>query len=398
MPILFILRKYWIPERRSLLSFGVWISVGGVALSVALLLVVLSIMSGFSELFQKNYTRIESDIVVAPFGSTQVTTEITNVLASDPAVAAFTPIKLSQGMVMKNGVGGVVLEGIDWATTSKVTPWHELFVERPLDYGKPVPAESHWIWLGEPLAKKLRVKSGESVDVLITDGSQRRVVPFTVTGISKLGMHDHDLRFARVDLRVLDDLFRKYNLEPRYKVKLKPGEDLNRAARRISAKLKGIAGVKRWSDLHVTVLKAVEHQKKMLYLILQILVGLAAMNVVSLLLVIGHLRRRELAVLRAMGMRATQLFQLFVLQGFGVGVIGVFLGILLGVGVCAAFERFQPAFLSESVYNVTRLPMDVRFIDVAWISLGGLGISLVFSALSALNLIRRQPLEVLKQE
>jgi lipoprotein-releasing system permease protein len=397
-PILFILRKYWIPERRSLFGFGVWISVAGVALSVALLLVVLSIMSGFSLLFQKNYTRIESDMVVVPHSATQVTAEITKVLSEEPAIAAFTPIKLSQGMVMKNGVGGVVLEGVDWATAPKVTPWADLFVAKPKDFGQPLPKDSNWIWLGEPLAKKLRVKQGESVDVLITDGSARRVVPFVVTGISKLGMHDHDLRFARVDLRMIDDLFRKYNLEPRYKVKLKRGADLNRTARKVAMKLKGKASVKKWSDLHVTVLQAVEHQKTMLYLILQILVGLAAMNVVSLLLVIAHLRRKELAVMRAMGMRAHQLFQLFLLQGFGVGVMGVVLGIGLGLLVCAAFENFQPAFLSESVYNVTRLPMDIRLSDILWISLGGVGISLVFSAIPAINLIRRQPLEVLKQE
>lgn len=397
-PILFILRKYWWPERRNLLGFGVWISVAGVGLSVALLIVVLAIMTGFSELFKRNYTRIESDMVVSPYTSTEATSSFMRALSEDAAVSGFTPIKLSQGMVMKKGVGGVVLEGIDWNTTGKVTPWEELFVERPKDYGKPLPQEANWIWLGEPLAKKIHVHAGESVDVLITDGEDRRVVPFLVTGVTKLGMHDHDMRFARIDLRVLDDLFRNYGLEPRYKVKLKDGADLGATARRLSQKFKGRASVRKWSDFHVTAMQAVEHQKKMLYLILQILVGLGAMNVVSLLLVTAHLRRKELAVMRAMGMRAGQLFQLFLLQGLGVGVLGVLLGLGLGLAVCVLFENFQPAFLSESVYNVTRLPLDVRMVDVLWVSIGGLIISLVFSALPAMSLIRRQPLEVLKQE
>jgi lipoprotein-releasing system permease protein len=397
-PILFILRKYWWPERGGLVGFGVWISVVGVALSVALLMVVLAIMSGFTEIFQRNYTRIESDIVVAPYSSAEISGEIASALNAEAAVQAFTPIKLSQGMVLKNGVGGVVLEGVDWKTTGQVTPWNELWVEKPKDYGKPFPQEAHWIWLGEPLAKKLRVHAGDWVDVLITDGRARRVIPFLVTGISKLGMYDHDMRFARMDLQVLDDLFRKYGLEPRYKVKLKKGADINVVAKRLAGRLKGRATVKKWSELHVTVLQAVEHQKKMLYLILQILVGLAAMNVVSLLLVTAHLRRKELAVMRAMGMRAHQLFELFILQGLGVGVIGVGVGMALGGAVCFLFQNFQPSFLSESVYNVTRLPLDVRPWDLVWISCGGLIISVLFSAIPAWSLIRQQPLEVLKQE
>jgi ABC-type lipoprotein release transport system permease subunit len=147
-PILFILRKYWWPERGGLVGFGVWISVVGVALSVALLMVVLAIMSGFTEVFQRNYTRIESDIVVAPYSSAEISGEIASALNAEAAVQAFTPIKLSQGMVLKNGVGGVVLEGVDWKTTGQVTPWNELWVEKPKDYGKPFPQEAHWIWLG----------------------------------------------------------------------------------------------------------------------------------------------------------------------------------------------------------------------------------------------------------
>lgn len=108
-------------------------------------------------------------------------------------------------MVLKGGVGGVTLEGIDFPSSKLVVPWEEIWVGQPLLEKQET--MRNWIWIGSQLAKKLNIKLGDKVRVLIAEGSRKRIIPFNVTAITKFGIYDHDLRYARIDLSVLLQLF-----------------------------------------------------------------------------------------------------------------------------------------------------------------------------------------------
>ncbi|MBY0370689.1 FtsX-like permease family protein, partial [bacterium] len=314
-----------------------------------------------------------------------------------PGVAGITSAELAQGMVIKEGVGGVVIEGIDRDTTSKVTPWEEIWVAPPReDLEKKNP---YWIWLGVQLAQKLGVKEGDTVDLMIAEGESRRVIPFVVTALTKFGIYDHDLRYVRVDLRVLNEIFRRHHLEPLHKLKIDPGYTVDAVAADLKAEL-GVnrVNVKKWSEVHQNVFLAVNHQKRLLFLILQIVVALAAMNVVNLLMMSTHQRRRDIAILRAMGLRFSQVIQFFVIQGAVVGMVGVLAGIGLGLATVAAISHFQPALLSEAVYHVTRLPMRVRPVDVGLIAASGFGLCVIFSFIPALGAAISRPVGTLRYE
>src|SRR5690606_4217554 len=126
-----------------------------------------------------------------------------------------------QAMVIKDGVGGVTLEGIDMESSQAITPWEEIWVVPPDEDLQD--ANSYWMWLGTQLAQKLGVKQGDQVEVLIPSQQGRRIIPFTVTAITKFGIHDHDLRYARIDLDVLKEIFRTHHVEPMYKTRLAEG-------------------------------------------------------------------------------------------------------------------------------------------------------------------------------
>lgn len=378
------------------MSFALWISVAGVALGVIQLMVVLSVMTGFIELFEQNYTRISSEIIVVPRPDSTVAENIPASILGTEGVQALSPAELAQGMIIRNGVGGVVIEGIDRATTEQVTPWNKIWQAPPradLEAANP-----YWIWIGSQLAKKLNVKVGESVDMMVAEGKSRRIIPFVVTAIVKFGIYDHDLRYVRVSLDVLNEVFRRHHLEPLYKVKIKPGYTVDGVATTLRNAMGKRVNVKRWSDVHHNVFLAVNHQKQLLFLILQIVVGLAAMNVVNLLMMSTHQRKRDIAILRAMGMRFSQVLQFFVVQGAAVGMVGVLSGLFLGLIACGFIEHFQPSLLSEAVYNATRLPMRLRWSDVGIIGGSGFALCLVFSFIPAMGAALSRPVGTLRYD
>jgi len=380
------------------MGFALWISVAGVALGIVQLVVVLSVMSGFQDVFRRNYTRISSDFIVIPRGVRASPPEGESArekILGVEGVQAVTPVRIGQGMLVRGAtVAGTVLEGIDPESSRAVTPWDEILLAPAVA----PPPGAPWIWLGDQLAKKLKAGVGDTVDLMVPEGDSRRLVPFHVTAIAKFGIYDHDLRYARVGIEDLSKLFHRDLAEPLYKVRVAQGASIEATGERVRAAFAGRATIKLWSDVNHNVFLAVEHQKGMLFLVLEIVVALAAMNVVNLLMMSSHARRRDVAILRAMGMRFSSITAFFVGQGAMVGAVGIVAGIALGYVACAAIERWQPALLAESVYNVTRLPLRTEPADVLLVAVVGFVLCVVFSVIPALGAARGRPVDALRYE
>ena len=391
--VIFLLKRYIFPHRGSLLTLALWVSVAGVALGIMQLMLVLSVMSGFIDLFQTNYTRISSELVVIPKQKKDPNFE--TALTALEGLESVTPFGLGQAMVIHNGVGGVTLEGIEVQSSQKVTPWKEIWLDEP-DW-KEQSKDDYWIWLGVQLAQKLGVKPGDMVDVLIPSSRGRRIIPFRVTAITKFGIYDHDMRYARIDLNVLKEIFRTHHVEPMYKTKVVSGVPLETVALEVQSSFDG-AETRLWSQVHENIFRAVQHQKGLLFLILEIIVALAAVNVVNLLMMSSYHRRRDVAILRAMGMKLRWVLGFFVAQGAAVGFVGILLGVALGYVLCFFVEKFQPEILSEKIYNVSRLPIQVHFSDVLLVCVAGFILCVVFSLIPAVGAAIARPATTLRDE
>jgi len=232
----------------------------------------------------------------------------------------------------------------------------------------------------------------------MAEGEAKRIIPFTISGITRFGIYDHDLRYARVDLGVLNSIYQTQSLEPYYKTALSEKTVVGELAMRVLEAFDYDVNVKPWSTINRNIFLAVQHQKKLLFLVLEIIVALAAVNVVNLLLMNAQHRRRDIAILRAMGMRFRGVFGFFLAQGSIVGVVGVFVGLFGGAIVCQLVRHLQPALLSQSVYNVTKLPIRVEFMDTVLISVGALVLCVVFSVLPAARAAMERPIEALRYE
>jgi lipoprotein-releasing system permease protein len=392
---LLLLRRSLIPHEGSLLTLALWVAVAGVALGIVQLMVVLSVMSGFQGFLRESYTRISSELVVVPRSEHADDPDIGEKLLKAKGIQAVTPFTFGQAMIIKDGVGGVTLEGIDRVRSAGVVPWKEIWVGKPREDIQS--KDKHWIWLGDQLAHKLRAEIGDKVKVFVP-GGKSGTVEFTVTAITKFGIYDHDMRYCYLDLAVLKEVFYPEELMTMYKCRLAPGHELEEAVKSVQDTLGDYVFVRRWSDLNRNLFLAVQHQKWMLFSVLEIIIGLAAMNVVNLLMMSSHHRRRDIAILRAMGMRIRHVFLFFLVQGAIVGIIGIVTGIALGVGACYLIEHFQPALLSEKIYNVTKLPVKIVASDLAWIAVGAFTVCVVFSVIPALRAAMARPVTALRYE
>lgn len=376
------------------MSFALWVSVVGVVIGIIQLMLVLAVMSGFLQFLEERYTAISSHMVVLPM-KTENKTTIPEELKKVPEVAAFSPFNLGQSMLIKEGVAGVTLEGIDLATSENVTDWNNIWLAPPV--GKENRPEGQWIWLGSQLAKKIKAKVGDSVEIFIP-GQKNQLQPFKVTAITKFGLYDHDLHYARIDVRVLKKIFHKSDASELYKIKIKPKVPLVQAAKAVRAAVKKQGKVKTWNQINQNLFLAVEDQKGKLFLVLEIIVGLAGVNVISLLMMSSHYRRKDMAILRAMGFKARGVFLFFLAQGAVVGAIGISLGVSLGLVACRIAEKYQPSILNEAIYNTNRLPFQIEMGDVILISFAAFVLCVVFSVIPAIKAAYARPVEALRYE
>lgn len=376
------------------MSFALWVSVIGVVIGIIQLMLVLSVMSGFLEFLENRYTSISSHMVVIPLEA-DPSHKIAELLKNVPEVEAFSPFSLGQSMLVNQGVAGVTLEGIDLNSAYRVTDWKKIWLAPPISLQGE--NNSQWIWLGVQLAKKIRAKVGDSVEIFIP-GQKNELKPFKVTALTKFGLYDHDLHYARIDGAVLRKIFRKSVSTQLYKVKVKQNVPLFRAAAAVRSEVKKIAKVRTWNQINQNLFLAVEDQKRRLFLVLEIIVGLAGVNVISLLMMSTHYRRKDIAILRAMGLRARGVFLFFLAQGTVVGAIGVIFGVGFGVIACALAEKYQPSILNEAIYNTSRLPFKIEIGDVVVISAAALALCIVFSIIPALRAAYARPAEALRYE
>lgn len=392
----FLLRKTFLPQERfSFFSIAFWISVTGVALSVALLVVVLSVMSGFQDIFKQSYVRMTSDAIVLPKGNFVAESELQKSILDTRGVRATSPFLLGQAMILYEGKsGGVTLEGIDLKSSLQVTPWKEIWVSGP-DWALQEKTPN-WIWLGKSLAEKLKITPGKTVHLFLPEKEQP-LKPFVVTAITKFGIYNQDLRFAIIDRHRFSELGQSQD-NSLFKVKWDTGVPYEQLMKNLRKNLSGRVSLKRWSDVHQNIFQAIEHQKGWLFLILEIIVILAVLNVVNLLLMQAHQKKKALAILRATGFSKTLVLQFFLWQGLLVGILGTLIGNLLGLFLCRVLEKIQPSLISESIYNVTKLPFANRLSDMMAISAGSLFICFIFSLWPAVKTSREPIVQVLKNE
>jgi lipoprotein-releasing system permease protein len=409
---LFIGLRYTRARRRNhFISFISGISMIGIALGVAALIVVLSVMNGFQKELRARILGVASHVqITGPDNRLGDWQALADVAVKRPRVVAAAPFVNAQGMLSNDAnVRGAIVRGVVPALEDGVADIGRHMVAGSLD--KLVPGEFN-IVLGSELARALRAFPGDRVTLIAPQGlvTPAGIVPrlkqFRVVGLFEVGMFEYDSGLALVALEDAQRLYQYGDQVSGVRLKL---DDLF-ASREVARDLVNAVGrdlyVSDWTRSHANFFRAVQIEKNVMFIILLLIVAVAAFNIVSTLVMAVTDKQPDIAILRTLGASPASIMKIFMVQGALIGVIGTLLGVAAGVLLALNIDVVVPflerllnvQFLSKEIYYISELPSDLQRRDVLVIA----GVSLVLSLLATLypswRASRVRPAEALRYE
>jgi lipoprotein-releasing system permease protein len=397
-------------RRNGFISFISGVSMLGISLGVAALIIVLSVMNGFQKEVRDRMLSVVSHIeIYGPGGGVLADTARTLAEARrNPEVVGAAPFVAAQSLVARGeDMRGAVVRGIDPALEPQVT---DLAATSSDTLGKLQPGQFGVVMGGE-LARAMGLRVGDPVTLIAPAGqvTPAGIVPrlkqLTVVGTFDSGHYEYD---SGLVLLHLDDAARIFRLEGPTGVRLKL-RDLHQArevAAQLATSLTGQFLVRDWTRQNRTWFAAVQLEKRMMFIILTLIVAVAAFNLVSTLVMTVTDKRADIAILRTLGASPRSIMGIFVVQGAAVGVIGTLAGLLLGLGVALNIDVLVPAleralnasFLPKDIYLISRMPSEPQADDILPITLISLALAFVATLYPSWRASRVNPAEALRYE
>jgi len=409
---LYIGLRYTRAKRRNgFVSFIALLSMLGIALGVAALIVVLSVMNGFGkELRERTLGMTAHATVTGQTGQLSDWRDIQSKVSGHPNVVGTAPFTQNEAMLSnRSRVSGAIIRGVLPEEEPNVSEIHQKMISGKLVELK---AGEYGIILGKELATAMGVFEGEKITVITPQanvtpvGVMPRLKRFTVVGVFEAGMHQFDRSMAFMHIKDAQKLFSMdENVEG---VRLKLTDMFN--AQRVTRDLDNIIGedywVRDWTNMHSNLFKALKTEKVVMFIILLLIVAVAAFNIISTLVMTVNEKQADIAILRTIGMTPNSLMWVFIVQGTVIGLVGTLLGLALGIPVAlhvseiVAFieNLLQTKFLPADVYYITDIKSDVRISEVLTYSLSAFGLSVLATIYPAWRAARIQPADALRYE
>ena len=395
--------------RNAFISFIALISMAGIALGVAALIVVLSVMNGFQQELRTRILSVASHIEVRGFPELKDPAGVAEIVRRNPHVVAAAPYVAGQAMLSAGDTNrGVLIRGIDPAREDTVADIGKSMRRGALSSLTP---GSFNVVLGAELARGLGVHVGEPV-VLFTPqgnvtpaGTLPRIKTFNVSGVFEVGMFEFDSGLALINIEDAEKLYRMEN-PTGVRLKLDDMFLAPRVATELLGTLPADADVRDWTRNHANFFRAVAIEKRVMFIILTLIVAVAAFNIVSAQVMTVTDKQADIAILRTLGASPGSITAIFMIQGALIGVIGTLIGVVGGVllalnvgTVLPALERLlNVQFLDKTVYYINELPSDLQRGDVVTIAVIALVLALVATIYPAWRAAKVNPAEALRYE
>ncbi|NII53726.1 lipoprotein-releasing ABC transporter permease subunit [Luteibacter sp. SG786] len=407
---LFIGLRYTRAKRRNqFISFISTVSIVCIAISVTALITVMSVMNGFDSELRNRILGAVSHVTVSGIDETvQNWQTAVKTAESTNHVRGAAPYVEIQAFLQARRPSGALIRGVLPSMEPNVSDIDRHMVEGKMS---DLTDRSWKIVLGRELALTLGVQVGDKVTVVVPQftatpmGAVPKLRSFTVSGIFELGMQEYDANLALISMQDAERL-NGFDGPTGIRLKLDDMREAWPVAQELVNKLGQAYRVETWMDTHANFFRAIDMEKKVMFIILSLIILVAVINLISMLMMLVTDKQADIAILRTLGSTPRSIMGMFMVQGVLVGVVGIAFGVLLG----AVLSLNLPAlvkwiehvtgqtFLSPDVYYISELPSQLLWSDVGWVVLVTFAFSLLATLYPAWRASRTQPAQALRYE
>lgn len=424
---LFIALHYLFARRKQAFIYLISImSILGVAIGVASLVVVLGVYNGFTIDIRDKILGANAHIIITgnfntPIVQPPVSTHVQNniptmssntliildKLKKNPVIIGATPFIYTECMISSpHGVKGLILRGIDPSSAQKVISILSHLTEGMLEHLIPkVKGAPEGIIIGNELAQRLSIVPGSRINLLsptgqkTSSGFQPRIRSFTVTGIFHTGMFEYDTSLAFISLDAARELL---GLPSDYisgiEINIHDVYQANYIANQLQKELGHNFSVRSWMDMNANLFAALKLEKIGMFIILAMVVLIGSFSIVTMLIMLVMEKTRDIAILISMGATSQMIRFIFILQGTIIGIVGTFLGYLLGITLAFLLQKYQFIKLPPGVYTLDHLPILLNWLDILTIGASAMLLCFFATLYPAYQAARLQPIEGLRYE
>lgn len=402
----FIAFRYFTAKKRSpFLSAVVLISMLGVIVGVAAVIVVVGVMNGFHTQWRQKILGTSAHAIILKYHNDPIreAEEILSRIDNVPNVVAASPFIYSKAIISyENRTDGIAVKGIDPALEERVSDLHKNIVLGTMELkSSDVPS----ILLGVDLADNLRAHIGDTLLLATLQknpssgmGFVPKIRKFRVTGIFDSGFYEYNATLAYISMQAAQEMFQLPEAYTGIALKL---DDIYQA-KVTSQEVTGILGypfrVSDWMELNKNLFAALQLEKKTMFIILTLIIIVAAFGISATLIMTVMRKTREIGILRSMGATSRSVMKIFMLEGGMVGSIGVGLGVLLGVFLSILLRRYEFISIPGDIYFINKLPVEIRGSDCLVVAVAALGITFLATIYPSYIASKLTPVEAMRYE
>ena len=394
-------------KKETFISLITMLSIAGVTVGVMALIVVIAVMAGFESDLKNRILGIESHVVIMRHGSSfSDYHKILDQVVNTNGVEAATPFVYTQIMLRSSsGVSGAVLRGIDPESAGrviKVLDNSALLNIKKMYRGKDATGSVPGVILGKELARNLGLGVGDAVYLISSRGmiSPMGYLPamkrFQVAGLFESGMYEYDGSLAYIHLKDAQKILHMEDSVTGIEVRVNDIYNARHIADKILADIGFPFWARDWMQMNHNLFSALKLEKTVMFIILALIVLVAAFNIASTLIMMVMGKTKDIAILKAMGAMDGSIRKIFIFKGMVIGFMGTTLGVCLGFILCKLLEKYKFIELPGDVYYISTLPVRLEALDVFIIAAGAMVICFIATLYPALQASKLNPVEAIR--
>jgi len=404
--LFFALRYLKTKRKQAFIPVITVISVLSVMVGVMSLIVVLSVMNGFRDDLMSKILGVNSHVLVLNYGGAfkeyekvgKKVEEVEDVLAS-------TPFIYSQGMINRSGnVSMAVIRGLDPRSVVNVLDIESMIKTGSLASIGESADGLPGIIIGNELSRKVKANPGDTLIVVSPEGKSTpsgrvpKTKKYRVAAIFDSGMYDYDSSMAFISLKESQGLLELGDRVTGLEIKVRDVYKADAVAQAIQEKLGYPYWTRDWKLTNRNLFAMLSLQKTTLFIILSMIVLVGALSIIGTLVMVVMEKKKDIAILRAMGTSARSIMSIFILQGVLVGIVGTLSGLLSGLGICFLLEKYQFITLPADVYYISALSVQIEFVDILFVALSAVIICFFATLYPSWRASRLNPVDAIRYE